>query len=423
MKHMRAPAFTKPLKTSLLIVITSLMLFAFGFAQDPTVAEKITPEAIKERIKENRMGNLIVKTEPGAGVKIEQKRHEFLFGAAIPNNLAENSEDPMTSEERKKYLEILSGNFNYAVHENAIKWYDTEKEPGVVDYSVADRIWELMDSLDISMRGHTIYWAKEEFNTDWLTKLNNDELRKAIADRAESLVNHFEGRINEFDLNNEMIHGDFFRSRLGYGIVSEMAWMVKAHNPDAQLYMNDYGIVDVGHNAGPYANQIAKLLTNGVPIDGIGIQAHRSVSVPYENTPYMVQRNLDRFVDFDLPIKITEALFTNETDEQRAEELKKLFPIYFAHPKVEAILMWGIWEKPHWIPHSAMWTTDFTTTKQAKAYQELVFGKWWTDTTATADENGEVIIDAFYGDYTITVNGETKTVSLKKEDGKAKVRF
>ena len=329
----------------------------------------------------------------------------------------------MTPAERAKYLEILEQNFNYAVHENALKWYDTEKAPGVVDYSVADRIWELMDSLNIPMRGHTVYWAKDEFLMDWLKALNNDALRKAVVDRGISLINYYEGRIDEFDLNNEMIHGDFFRRRLGYGIISEMAWIVKAQNPNAKLYMNDYGIVDVGYNAGPYANQIEHLLANGVPLDGIGIQAHRSIPGTVDNTPYMVQRNLDRFNKFDLPIKITEALFVYDDDRKRADELRKLFPIYFAHPKVEAIVMWGFWSRPHWIPHSAMWTDDFTPTLQAEAYRDLVFGAWWTDTEAAADANGEVHTRAFYGDYVITVNGESKRVTLSKANGKAEVAF
>ena len=221
--------------------------------QDPEILAKITPEAIDSRIAEIRMGDLIVKTRPGAKVRIKQVRHEFLFGTAIPNSLAENSENPMSPEDREQYLRLLSDNFNYAVHENALKWYGNEKERGVVDYSVADRIWELCKSLNIPMRGHTIYWEKEEFNEEWLKELNNDELRLAIKNRAESLMNHFKDRIDEYDLNNEMLHGNFFRRRFGYGIVSEMAWMVKAHNPDAKLYMNDYGIADVGYNAGPYA--------------------------------------------------------------------------------------------------------------------------------------------------------------------------
>ncbi len=411
------------IKKVLLLAFLTVTMAATAAEQDKEIESKITPEAIQARIEELRMGDLVIKTRRGSKVRIQQVKHEFLFGTAIPNQLAENAEGAMTPEERKKFLEILTQNFNYAVHENALKWYDNEKHPGVVDYAVADRIWEMMNELGIPMRGHCIYWEKEEFLMDWLKELPNDKLRMAVKDRAVSLVNHFKGRIDEYDLNNEMLHGDFFQRRLGFGIISEMAWMVKAQDPSAKLYMNDYGIVDIGFNAGPYAQQIETLIANGVPIEGIGIQAHRTIRGEINNTPFMVQRNLDRFNKFDLPIKITEALFAYEDEQRQADEVKKLFPIYFAHPKVEAILLWGFWEKVHWIPYSAMWKTDFTPTKQAQAYRDLVYGEWWTDTEATADDNGEVRTRAFYGDYVITVNGKHKNVSLRNVDGKAQVAF
>lgn len=397
--------------------------FLVHAAEDPAVLAEIAPDAIQSRIEQLRMGDLIVRAPRGARVHIQQVKHEFVFGTAIPNSLAENSANPMTPQERAQYLEILKANFNYAVHENALKWYDTEKTRGNVDYAVSDRIWEIAHSLGIPMRGHCVYWEKDEFLMDWLKALNNDELRMAVKDRAVSLINHYKGRIGEYDLNNEMIHGDFFRRRLGYGIVSEMAWMVKAQDPTVKLFVNDYGIVDVGYNAGPYAQQIEQLLANGVPIGGIGIQAHRSINGEINNTPYMVQRNLNRFNKFHLPIKITEALFVYDDEQRQADELKKLFPLYFAHPLVEGILMWGFWEKDHWIPSAAMWRTDFTPRPQADAYRELVFSKWWTDKEEKADSKGMVRTRAFYGDYVITVNGKHRNVSLKKAEGSATVTF
>ncbi|MGD8780635.1 MAG: endo-1,4-beta-xylanase [Ignavibacteria bacterium] len=386
-------------------------------------ALEVTPEAIDKRISEIRMGDIIVKTKPSAEVKIEQVRHEFLFGAAIPNHLAENYEEPMSPEDREMFIKTLSENFNYAVHENALKWYDCEKESNVVDYSVADRIWEICDSLNIPMRGHCIYWAKDEFLMSWLAKLNNDDLRSAVIRRGTSVTEHFKGRINEFDLNNEMIHGDFFRRHLGYGVLNEMAFIVKAANPDAKLYVNDYGVLDLGYNAGPYIIQIKNLLANGVPIDGIGCQAHLSMRTTMTNSAEKVQRTLNRLAQFDLPIKITECLFVYENEQVQVNELNKLFPIYFAHPNVEAILMWGFWEKVHWQPHSAMWRTDWTPRPQALAYRDLVFRKWWTNITDKADKKGKLKAHAFYGDYKITSNGVTKKVTLSKKDKSIEVVF
>ncbi|MEJ2567566.1 MAG: endo-1,4-beta-xylanase [candidate division WOR-3 bacterium] len=399
------------------------------FAQDD-ISKKITDEAIDARIAEVRMGDIIVKTEPGAEVKVEQVRHEFLFGTAITDNLAEKSENAMSNKDRKKFLEVLENNFNYAVHENALKWYDTEPEYEKVDYYLADRIYELCEERNITMRGHCIFWAKDEFNMDWLKKLNNEELRAAVIRRATSVAKHFKGRIDEFDLNNEMINGDFYRRRLGYGVVNEMAWIVKAANPDAKLYMNDYGIlVENGFNRSSYITQIENLLANGVPIDGIGCQAHfvtsdkNSSTARAATTSEHVQKTLDELSKFGLPIKITECLVSADTEEGKAEELRRFFRLCFAHPGVEAIIMWGFWEVGHWIPESAMWKRDWTPTPQALAYRDLVFDEWWTEESGKADKKGIYGTDAFYGDYLITSNGETKKVTLSKKDKKVEVSF
>ncbi|MBN1695489.1 endo-1,4-beta-xylanase [candidate division WOR-3 bacterium] len=419
------------MKISLIFLFSFALTFIgiFCFAEDD-VSKKITDEAIDARIAEIRMGDIIVKTEPGADVKIEQVRHEFLFGAAITDNLAEKSGNAMSDKDRRKFLEVLEDNFNYAVHENALKWYDTEVEYKKVDYYLADRIYELCHERNIPMRGHCIFWAKDKYVMPWLKELDNDELRAAVVRRATDVAKHFKGRIDEFDLNNEMINGDFFRRRLGYGIVNEMAWMVKAVNPDAKLYVNDYGVlVENGFNKSSYITQIENLLANGVPIDGIGCQAHfvtsdkNNSAARAATTSEHVQKTLDELSKFGLPIKITECLVSADTEEGKAEELRRFFRLCFAHPGVEAIIMWGFWEVGHWVPESAMWKKDWAPTKQALAYRDLVFNKWWTKVSGKADKKGIYKNRAFYGDYLITSNEETKKVTLSKKDKSIEVNF
>ncbi len=416
-------------KLSLLLLVAEVFIVSNCFAEDE-VAAKITPAAIEARIAEIRMGDITVKTKPASDVKVQQVRHEFLFGTAIPDSLAEKSPDAMSAADRKMYLKILSENFNYAVHENALKWYDCEAERGIVDYYRADRIWEICQDYNIPMRGHCIFWAKDKFIMPWLSELNNDQLRAAINRRAIDVTKHFKGRIEEFDLNNEMINGDFFRRRLGYGIINEMAYMAKIGNPDITLYVNDYGIlVEGGYNAGPYIEQIENLLANGVPIGGIGCQGHFVSSRKNDSsgraatTPEHVQKTLDKLAEFNLPIKITECLFEADDEQGKAEALRMFFPICFAHPSVEAILMWGFWEQGHWMPQTAMWKKDWTPTPQALAYRDLVFNKWWTIVSGKADNDGIFKTRAFYGDYVITSNGQTKKATLSKKEKAIQVSF
>ncbi len=382
-----------------------------------TTSDKLKPSALRERIRKVRMGTVTVQTSPGAKVEVRQVRHEFLFGTAITNGLAEHDPSALSSSDRESFQRILGENFNYAVHENALKWYDCEKEYGVVDYSVADRIWEYCHGLNIPMRGHCIFWEKDEHIMPWLRAMDNDRLRAAIKKRAIGVTEHFKGRIAEFDLNNEMINGEFFRRRLGYGIVNEMAYMAKVGNPAITLFLNEYGILcDGGFNADTYLMQIQTFLDNGVPIGGIGCQGHSATFLDVPMSAEHVQTTLDKLAQFGLPIKITECLFDVRDEHTQADELRKILPVYFAHPGVEAILFWGFWEGAHWKPWSALWKRDWTITPQGQAYRDLVFEEWWTQASGRADTSGRFQTDAFFGDYLVSANGNTQKTSLNKKN-------
>ncbi len=393
-------------------------------AEPAGLPANLSPSAIQARIRKLRMGTVSVKTKPGADVSVRQLRHEFLFGTALPDSLAEKTPGALRGSDRKVFLKILGDNFNYAVHENALKWYDCEKSEGAVDYYMADRIWELCHERNIPMRGHCIFWEKEDLNLPWVTALDNDRLRAAIVRRATGVTRHFKGRIEEFDLNNEMINGEFFQRRLGYGIISEMAWMAKAGNPDATLYVNDYGILwDSGFNLDSYVVQIRKLLANGVPIGGIGCQGHSIALHQPGMSAEHVQDALDRLSEFQLPIKITECLFDVDDEQTQADEMKKILPIYFAHPSIEAIVMWGFWAGAHWRPWAALWREDWTPTPQGLAFRDLVYNQWWTQVSGKANASGIFQTEAFHGDYQITSEGKTQKGALRKKEKSLEVVF
>jgi len=66
---------------------------------------------------------------------------------------------------------------------------------------------------------------------------------KAIDARLESVVPHFRGKFLHWDVNNEMLHGDFFKSRLGESIWPYMFKRARELDPDAKLFVNDYNII------------------------------------------------------------------------------------------------------------------------------------------------------------------------------------
>jgi GH35 family endo-1,4-beta-xylanase len=386
---------------------------------------------INEDIAKLRKGELMVKAKAGAIVEVVQLRHEFWFGCAITNGLAS---ERMPADDKQMYKEKFLENFNSAVTENAVKWLDMERKQGEVNYTYVDGILKWTDENNIPLRGHNIFWGIPNRVQPWLKEMNDDDLRKALKNRAETLAAHYKGRFAEYDLNNEMVHGNYYEDRLGPEITKQMAEWVHNGDPDAKLYLNDYDIL-TGNKLPEYMKQIRTLLKQGVHIAGIGVQGHLHAE-SFDRD--QLKRALDSLSIFKLPIKVTEfnmpgqrSKFLKDTklemtpqeEEQKAKDIVDYYRICFANPQVEGMIMWGFWAGANWIPASSLYKRDWTPTPAAAAYKDLIFNEWWTKSTGKTDRKGKYSTSAFFGKYRVTVNGVSKEVDLKKADGKTVVDF
>ncbi len=382
-------------------------------------------------IEQHRKGNLIIRAKPGDRITVEQLSHEFWFGCAISNSLAGGR---WSQEDLDHYKKYFLQNFNAAVTENALKWASMEPRRGEVDYRVLDAILEWTEENNIPLRGHNLFWGVHQFVQPWVKALSNEELQETIRRRAQTVAAKYKGRFAEYDLNNEMIHGNYYEERLGPGITKEMAEWTLRGDPDAKLWLNDYDIL-TGNRLSDYMTQIRSLLEQGVPIAGIGVQGHLH-GESFDRAA--LRRSLDSLAVFGLPVRITEfnmpgqrskyyreniRVMTDEEEQQKARDLVDYYHICFAHPAVTGILMWGFWEGANWIPVSSLYRRDWTPTPAAHAYRDLLFGEWWTKESRTAGADGTVVVPAFFGAYRITINDTTQEVIHRKAGGKTIVDF
>jgi GH35 family endo-1,4-beta-xylanase len=377
------------------------------------------------------MGELNVKTKPGAKVIVEQVAHEFWFGCAIPNSFVDGS---MPETDKKQFEEKFLQNFNSAVTENAVKWGTMERQKGRPDYSVIDGILAWTEANQIPIRGHNLFWGIPQFIQPWVKELSDEDLELTIKNRAKTVAARYKGRFVEYDLNNEMVHGNYYEERLGADITKKMAEWSQAGDPEIKLWLNDYDIL-TGKKLPEYLAQIRLLLGQGVPVAGIGVQGHLHAET-FDR--HQVKNALDSLAQFNLPIRVTEfnmpgqrskyyadrkLKLTDEEEEIKAKELVDYYKICFAHPAVEGILMWGFWEGANWIPVSSLYKRDWSPTPSAEAYKNLIFNEWWTKAEAKTNKKGELSVPAFFGKYKVTVNGITKKIDLTKASGKVVVEF
>jgi GH35 family endo-1,4-beta-xylanase len=386
-------------------------------------------------IAQHRMGTLVIEAAPGAKVEVEQLRHEFWFGAAIANQ-AFNGE--LSPADTARYREVFLENFNSAVTENALKWIEMEPEQGKVDYSVVEAILKWTHAHHIPLRGHNIFWGIPNRVQPWLKAMDDDELRATLRQRALDVARRFRGRFAEYDLNNEMLHADYYAERLGPGITRQMADWVREADPQAVLYLNDYDIL-TGRLVEKYLAQIRRFQGEGIPFAGIGVQGHIHGDT-FDRE--VLRRSLDRLATAGLPIRVTEfnmpgqhsrfcpfsrhrvrRPMTPEEEAAQARDLVDYYRICFAHPAVNGILMWGFWAGANWIPASSIYRRDWTPKPAAKAYHDLVYRKWWTRWQGRADANGRCEVRAFYGKHRVRVDGKERVVELPRAKGRKTVSF
>ena len=409
------------MKETTLIFILSLTSFLI-VAQDAGIQKEIT---------KNRKGILQIKADPGEQVLVEQLEHEFWFGCAISDGIFNGS---ASEYDQKMYKEKFLQNFNSAVTENAVKWGNMERRKGEVNYKLVDAMLEWTDENEIPLRAHNLFWGIEKFVQPWVKELSDEELEATLKHRAETVTERYKGRFEEYDLNNEMIHGNYYEERLGTDITKKMAQWAHNGEPGIRLYLNDYDIL-TGNKLNEYMAHIRDLLKHGVPIDGIGVQGHLHGNTFDRDE---LKRALDSLATFDLPVKITEfnmpgqrsdyyrnrdMEMTEEAEIQKAKDLVDYYSICFAHPAVDGILMWGFWEGANWIPQSSLYKRDWTPTPAAEAYQNLIYSKWWTSESGKSNSKGELAIPAFYGKYKITVGNKTKIIDFSKNDSETEVEF
>jgi GH35 family endo-1,4-beta-xylanase len=372
-------------------------------------------------IAHHRTGTLVIRTKPGANVTVEQQRHHFWFGSTLPGGVFTGR---LSAADIAKWKEVFLANFNAGVVEASFKWHDMERERGVVNYSIVDQALAWADQEGIPVRGHCIFWGVPNYVQPWVKELSVPELRLATQQRGRSIGARYRGRFAEYDLNNEMIHANYYEQKLGPGSTKWLATAVKDGDPDAVLFVNDYDIL-TGNRLADYVTHIRGLLDAGVPIQGIGVQGH----LHGDSFDAAALKNaLDTLAQFKLPIRITEfnfpgqrskyyrgdrkAVMPPEEETAKADALRQYFRICFAHPAVTGIMLWGFWEGANWIPQSSLYKRDWTPTPAAGAYRDLVYKQWWTRWSGAANADGLAVVRAYYGKHKVSVGEKTVTVEL-----------
>jgi len=283
---------------------------------------------------------------------------------ALPGSLKKSAGDRLVGtavddralQDEPGYRENLIGQFSSVTPENAMKWAVLEPERGRVDWKGADRLVDFADEHGQAVRGHTLVWFGQ--NPGWVDALKGDELRQVVREHIRTTMERYGRRVGIWDVVNEPFEDDgkrrqsVFQRELGDGWVEDAFRTARVADADAKLYLNEIGAEAPGPKSDALFALVKQLQAGGVPIDGVGFQAHFT----RDGVPDGFRANLERFAALGLDVAITEADVALKLPAGRAALRKQArtfrdtVETCLAIPRCRSITFWGFTDRHSWIP-------------------------------------------------------------------------
>ena len=356
------------------------------------------------RIERHRKGDLRIEVVDAAGAPVEgaevrmrMTRNAFGFGTFVGHHL-DDGDDPDIVRVRDHVRE----GFNLVtapLYWHDWGWQDPEWRQSYIDTMA----W--LDAEGIPFRGHPLTWPVEKDVPDFVK----------TAGRKKDVANAVLGHVREvveiarryepvaYDVWNEPHVGDYLPRIGGKDLPVRAFQLAHELDPDATLYINDYGMISGGgtneEHLRFYEDWIADHIAKGAPIGGIGFQGHFGAALTH---PARIVEILERFSRFGLPLQITEFDVDTQDEAAKADYLRDAMIAAYSVPAVDAFLIWGFWEGDHWRPRAAMIGKDWTPRPAWQRWLDMQ-AQWSTDERARAGADGSATVRGHHGDYAIEV--------------------
>jgi len=271
------------------------------------------------------------------------------------------------------FSKFFASNFNLLTPTSEMKWASLHPAPEQYDFAAADGLVSFAQSNGVGVHGHNLCWNAA--NPAWLKeKLSRENAKEILRDHIKTVMTHFSGKMDSWDVVNEPIGTWFNRpdglfegpwlDAIGPEYVDFAFFTAAEADPKPLRILNVHNVEHTGadHDAARRAtvNLVTRLVKNHVPIQAVGVESHldgwRGIDVPALTTFVKTLR------DLGLQVFVTE-LDVNDSrtmgsiamrDQAVAEYYQKYISAFYAAAGTpNRLILWSPTDWENWMDYVA----------------------------------------------------------------------
>ncbi len=260
-----------------------------------------------------------------------------------------------------QYAQImLGGDVSRWTAENTLKPQDTQRMPGVFDFTRFDITCELAKRSGKTVHGHALMYTKalpkwmEDQPTD--TEEDKQRVHDMLWTHVYTVVRHAKTQgVKSYDVVNEVIadygseaHIDtdhvFFKA-LGEKWVDVALRAAHAADPEAKLWFNENGTETNKENRDLIFGLAERVLARGAPLHGISDQCH-AYKLPRDDIkPSILIEMAKRAKALGLEFSISELDVTGKDKDAQQDQTIGVVGTALKIPNCPSVTVWGLFDR------------------------------------------------------------------------------
>jgi GH35 family endo-1,4-beta-xylanase len=275
-------------------------------------------------------------------------------------------------------LDFIRSQFNAVTPENSMKPGPVHPQEQSWNWTQPDTLVQFGQDNDIKVFGHCLVWHAQ--TGPWFFQdATRDVLLARLRNHIQTLVGRYKGRVSGWDVVNEAIHdgegvaGENLRESpwlkiVGPDYLTQAFRFAREADAAVPLLYNDYSI-ESGAKHRSSLLLLRRLIAEGTPITGVGIQGHWSLPALTAQRYEEIERAIEGYRALNLRISITEldVSVTGTAGGQlgrgqapagppspdllaaQADAYGKLFVIFSRHrAAIDRVTFWGLNDRRSW---------------------------------------------------------------------------